>query len=485
MRIERQDGDRERRILIGMIVNDTVLGRVSSRWDGSLFAGKPANTLAGLCVDYYRSYSKAPRKNIVNIFSAWSEKNQDDESIKFMDRFLSGLSNEYEMNGELNPDQVSDAAGRLFNTVRLKRLVDHIQGYLDLGQVDNAELAVTKFSRVEMGVGSGVDLFIDLEAMRSTYARELREPLILYPGDLGNFFGDYLARDNFIIFWGTEKSGKSFFLLDMAYRAMCQRRKVAYFQAGDLSEHQIKDRFLVRAAKHPSRSTQEDRRWPCRVLWPTSIMAPNNEDEFAWVKRDSKEFAGPINSQENWDEKITKIIKRETNSDLSYFRLSCHPTKSISVLGIQSILESWELHGFHADVVIIDYADILCPVNKQEEKREQVKTTHEHLRQLSQRLHCLLVSASQVNAQSYMKRTLDRSNFSENHLKLAEGTGIIGINQVNEEKERGVCRLNWIVRREGEYSSRRCIHVAQCLALSYPTVRSVFAVSRSRGRNNE
>ena len=44
MRIEKKNSDSERRILIGMIVDPIVLGRISSKWQYRMFKSKWANS---------------------------------------------------------------------------------------------------------------------------------------------------------------------------------------------------------------------------------------------------------------------------------------------------------------------------------------------------------------------------------------------------------------------------------------------------------
>ncbi len=51
---------------------------------------------------------------------------------------------------------------------------------------------------------------------------------------------------------------------------------------------------------------------------------------------------------------------------------------------------------------------------------------------------------------------------------------MIGLNQTMEEKDKGIFRLNWIVRREAEFSEYRCLNVASCLALARPYVVGCF-----------
>jgi replicative DNA helicase len=167
-------------------------------------------------------------------------------------------------------------------------------------------------------------------------------------------------------------------------------------------------------------------------------------------------------------------MKGKVKSKKSYLKLSCHPNSSISVKGIEGILQTWERVDWIPDVVVIDYADILAPLDGKADTREQINQTWKALRGMSQKLHCLVVTATQADAASYKVDTLTRSNFSEDKRKHAHVTGMVGLNQTKEEKLNGVLRLNWLDLREAEYTEYRCVHVAGCLALASPAMKSVW-----------
>lgn len=476
-----RDERRELRVLFGMASDKTVLAGVSQHWDGKGLSTPWANRVASLCVEYYKQYEKAPGTTLIGLCRSWLEEHDPDiELLQGIERFAGEFSDHQERNGKpTNPQHELDVVIRHLNRVRLRRLADGIQAELDRGKQDRAEELVIKHAKLDAAGTGGVDLFNDLEALKATYAKENREPLIVYPGGLGELIGPRLRKDCFIGFMGAEKTGKSFWLLDIAWRAICSRRRVLYVQAGDLSDSQINDRFIIRARRRPSFSNNHDGKWPCTVQYPRSIELPpqpRKDTPFvpAPVVHEEKKFDQPLDREEGWAERVVQEVRKETKSEESYFHLVCKPTKTISVLGIESCLQSLEIQGWKPDVVVVDYADILAPADRKMDKLEQIKDTWEGLRKISQEWRCLLVTATQVNAESYRKRTLDRSNFSGNHLKYAEVSAMFAINTSGEEMAVGVSRLNCVAAREGFYNVRRQAHVAGCLALSKIAVCSVI-----------
>ena len=142
---------------------------------------------------------------------------------------------------------------------------------------------------------------------------------------------------------------------------------------------------------------------------------------------------------------------------------------------MQTELDKWKsLYDWVPDVIVIDYADIVAPPRGVKEPRDQVNEIWKALRAMSQRQHCLVVTATQTNAASYEAKTLGRQHYANDKRKYAHVTALAGINVTAEEKEAGVARYNWIVLREGQYSSRKCVHVAGCLAIGQPSLVSCF-----------
>jgi len=463
MRIEKRDSKDERRILISLIIDRVVLSRISPQWNKHLFQNRWSNLIAGWCVDYLTKYDKAPGKSIEALFDAWAETTNDKTTAKLVSTFLESLSDEYEIEEAPNSEHLIDLAGRHFNKVRLEALADNIQSDILTGNADKAEKRLAQYGRVELGVGTGIDVLNDKAAIRDAFETKT-DPLITLPGALGEFFGDSLERDGFIAFMGPDKRGKSFWLSELAYRAIVQRRRVAFFEVGDMSQNQIMRRIQSRIAKHPQlRGT---------VAYPVSIER-GREERTATVEHEEHSHEAPLSWRRGY-KASQKLQTRHIRMNGPVWRLSCHPNSTINVGGILAILGGWERDGWIPDMVAIDYADILAPDIGGTDFRHQTNDTWKRLRAMSQTLHCLVVTASQTDADGYKRGILTRSNFSEDKRKMAHVTGMVGINQTPEEKDNGIIRLNWVVRREGAFSELKCVHVAGCLGVANPAIRSCW-----------
>lgn len=465
MQIQKKTRDKERIILQAMLVDDIVLSKISSKWtEKGLFASRWANLIGGWCVKYYHKYSKAPAQQIQTIYEQWASKTKDEDTLRLVEKFLSSLDADLDyLKQSINSDFIVDLAGQYFNQIKLENLTNQIKSLLEEGEIDQANAKIQHYTKLELGNGEGINVFHDEEAVKQVF-KEKKETLIRYPGALGKFFKGQLERDAFIAFLAPEKRGKSWILLDMAYRAMLQNRKVAFFEAGDMSQNQVMRRLLVRVAKWPIRKSI--------VRIPVEISR-SPEDVMATVSFKQVKFDSPLDL-EKAEEACKKLITNKIKTDEPLFKLSCHPNSTLSVAKIRSILRDWEKEDWIPDIIIIDYADILDMNYPGLEGRDRINEVWKQLRGMSQTYHCLVVTATQANAASYRADTIDRTHFSEDKRKLAHVTGMIGINCTLEEKQEQLLRLNWIALREADYDSQACVHVASCLELGNPMVLSCF-----------
>lgn len=468
MIIQKKSGETERTILIAMITEKTVLSKITTKWERDMFSSKWSNLIGKWCVSYYKKYKKAPNKAIKGIFQSWAEDKQktDKDTVILIEKFLDSLSEEYEDGDGINVDYIVDMSSTYFNKIKLEKLIDTIQGDLDRSELDKATSRVTEFSQVELGIGAGIDLFKDKDAVFEAFDRKV-DVLIEYPGSLGVFFGDSLCRDGFIAFQGPEKFGKSFWLLDIAWNALMQGRKVAYFIIGDMSQHQVIKRIGTRAARHPFRMKGG---FPATLKYPKSIRRDVDE-KVTEIKYGEKEFKAPLSKQKVW-----RMLKKLGKGKREMFKVSAHPSLSLTVPALEDVIQNWEHNGWGIpDVVVIDYADNLASSDKGiAETRNQINLTWKQMRALSQNLHGLVVTATQSDIASYQVETQSRLNFSEDKRKFAEVTGFLAINRTQEEILKGITRLNWLALRDEEFSESQCVYVAGSAALANPAIVSTF-----------
>lgn len=454
-------------VVAGMVMQDAVCGHIAGLWGDNAtagpFASRWANLVGWWCVQHYRAHGEAPQRAIDPIANAWAESWTGDEAtVDLVNDYLDALE---------EPDELPsvaymlDAAGQHLNKVRLANMATAVQGALALGDVDKAEDAVAKYSRVELGVGAGIKVMTDPAYVQRVFA-EQSEGLVHYSGGLGKFWGNQLARDEFVALTGATGRGKTWWLIDIGMQAVRCSQRTAFFEVGDMSERQIGQRLMTRIARHPM--------WPGTVQVPTDIQPPDPDegpDAIAQVRYKEKTYTQPLDAGKAWAECQRRTKRR--GKDL--LRLSVHPNSDINVNGIERVMQGWARTGWTPAVVVVDYADVLAPLpGYPMGDRNAINATWAALRGLSQRWGCLVVTATQGDAGSYGAGTIRRGNFSDDRRKNDHVTAMVGINATEAEQQAGIFRLNYLKRREETYSESRCCYVASCLKLARAHVKSVF-----------
>lgn len=473
MKIIKQEGSDERTILIGMIVDSAICGRLCSKWTrGGLFRSKWSNLIASWCIKHYERYEKALGQKIENKFERWAQRSKDQATIDIVEGFLSDLSDEWkQLKRDSNSDYVLDLASKYFALVQTEQFREELDTAIENKNPDEAVKLISSFSCINIGQGEWINPFKDEAAIRSAFTNN-RKPLITYPGALGVFFGDRLERDGLICIEGPEKRGKTFWLMDMVFRGVLQRRRVAYFQAGDMSRDQIMRRLMVRVSGIPIKP--ETIKIPRKISFSNTVDDKGKPIKKASVRGRKKEFKKGL----TWRRALKAcddFQRKQIKSLEDYIRLSVYPMESLSVPVIKSLLTEWSREGWIVDIVVIDYADILdMDCYKGIEGRDKINKTWKQLRNLSQVFHCLVITGSQSDAKGGDVRTLGRSHFSEDKRKRAHVTGTIGLNQTEIEKKQDIMRLNWIVLREDKYLQSRCVWVAGCPELANLAIKSSF-----------
>lgn len=443
-----------KQILYGMITSDEFLGRVYEKLDTEILGSKYAVFVANWCIKYYKEYAEAPKKTIKNVYESESLKS-DEDTMELVYDLIDELGNEFLSDG-INIDYLVDIADREIRKSKLTGLSQNIDLLLENDRIEDAEAELFQYDSAGVAKTMGVDPLNDDDLLHSVF-ENVQEPVLKMAGALGEMLNPYLVRDSFISFLGPEKRGKSWMLLECVYRALLQGKNVAYFEAGDMSQHQVLRRFLVRLSGRPMHKRD------CGVIQiPKRITCAgdNNYD----IEYKDLEIDTPLKYNSSIIAK-EKFLKRIQGKNKTKLKLSNHPNSTLSVADMRNQLDFWErAENFVPDIIVLDYADILSMPGR-DEYRIRIGNTWKELRQLSQQKHVCLITATQANAASYKQKWLSMENFSESKEKLAHITCMIGLNQTAEEKEVEVMRLNFVALREGGYSQGKGVAFAQNLTI--------------------
>ena len=510
----------ERRITIGLITSTEFIQQTQNIWNTQLLESQMAKRLATWCMEYFEKYNKAPGKDIEGIYFQKLKDGLPEEIAEEIEEdILPSLSEQYE-DEKINLEYLLDQTRAYFKEKHLIRLSDEIKGYISEGELLEAEKIACDYKPLSNESGTDLDLsnLAALERVEKAF-KEASQPLIRYPRQLGEFWSSQLVRGALVALMAAEKRGKTFWLLDMAIRACSQRAKVVFFQAGDMTEGQQLKRLCTYLTKKSSLKKysgkmhqpvrdcvynqlntcdKEDRECDFGVFedkteeqvrtqitldelvdafkdYPDYIPChhckeyPHKRMGTAWIEY--VDTGKPLSVTEAKDSIEEFFIKNNRR-----FKLSSHANGTLSVKQIKAMLDIWEKQDdFVPDVIVIDYADLLVADGRMEFRHQQ-NEIWKGMRNLSQERHCLVLTATQADANSYEQNRLKLKNFSEDKRKYAHVTAMYGLNQDTKDREKkiGLMRINEIVIREGDFSNSSEVTVLQKLDRGRPFLSSYW-----------
>jgi len=461
MNRKKVDSKLEENIITTMITSKEYLSQVVPVLDLDLLKADHFKLIAKWCISYFNKYKKAPGKHIENRYHSWVSKGRaKEETVEAIHDILEKLSDNYDSNFQNNIPYLIDEAAEYLKMRKMELLRDNLDSALVDNDLDLAEKAVNSHSTVSLGMGVGVDTFLDEKAWENAYS-ELSNPLFsVGTEEVNSFFGNAFVRDGLIGILGPEKRGKTYWCYEFGNLALMNHRRVATFQVGDLSERQSLKRIGTYMSRKPMfKKDCGEIKIPIKIL---------KRDDRIKIKHKTIICETPVTKEDTKRARKAFMRRFGLSPNITYHMLSTHANSSINIAGIEAILNQWEMEkDFIPDVIIIDYPDILAaePNCEQYSARDKINETWKALRRLSQERHCLVIAPTQADAMSYDTYWLTAKNFSEDKRKLAHVTGLLGLNQTEQEKEIGIMRLNWIVLREADFSTRKGLYVGQCLKL--------------------
>ena len=509
----------ERKIVIGLITSTEYIQQIAHVWDVDLLESSVSKRVATWCMEYYEKYNKAPGKDIQSIYASKADSLPEDIAEGIEEDYLPGLNEEIQ-DDPINLNYLLDQTYEFFTTRNLENHSEEIQGLLLSGELTEAENLALDYKPLMAQSATDLDLKSEVALTRIDKAFDLTsDNIIHFSGAMGELLNQHLRRGGFVALMSSEKRGKTFRLMEMSIRACRQRRKVAFFQAGDMTEDEMMMRVCINLSgksnlkeycnsmyepikdciKNQLNTCDKEER-ECNLgvfeeltekelrseICLETILEAKKENKGYRTCRNCDEYKTAKGLGSTWVKQIRRTDPLTTEeakasfekffTNKRQFKLSSYSNGSLSVKGIKASLDMWEKQdGFVPDLITIDYADLLVAEEKTDYRHQQFEIW-KALRGLSQQRHALVLTATQADAKSYEKERLTMSNFSEDKRKYGQVTAMYGLNQDKNgrEKELGIMRINEIVIREGAGAINRDVVVLQNLRRGKPFLGSYW-----------
>lgn len=509
----------ERKIIIGLITSTEYLQKIEPLWNSSLMDSVAAKRMAVWCWKYYHTYQKAPGHDIEGIFFNKVKNGLDEDTANDIEQnILPGLSEEFE-NDPVNVKYLVDETIAYFNERQLSILQENIQVLLDKNKPDEARKLAEEYRPIVVEDRDDLELS-DRKALQQLEKafEENENYVVTFPRQLGDFWNHQMVRGGFIGILAPEKRGKTFMLMEFAIRACRQGSKVAFFQAGDMTEAQQLKRFSIYLTKknthkkycgkmyEPVRDCINSQLGICdkdfrqndygvfEGMDKKTLLDELTMEDLIEAFKDNPQYEPCHNCSQYWElaqgvpwlkmvdvgeeplgvheakRAWRKFFMRHKRS----LKLATYANGTLTVKEINRVLDVWKKEGFEPDLILIDYAELLD--DPTQEYRHKQNNIWKGVRRITQERDALVIMPTQADADSYGVNTLSLKNFSEDKRKYSHCTAFYGLNQdpKGREKKIGLLRINELMVREGSFDPNKPITILQNLRRGRPFLGSYF-----------
>jgi hypothetical protein len=509
----------ERQIIIGLIVSTDYIKQIKPLLELYYFEASVARTLAQWCFEYYEEYETAIGADIKLIYENKVRQDLISEELaeEIEEDILPDLNDQFIVKG-ISVNHLLSKTNKWISERRLGILSLQISELQEKGKTKEANELIVEYKALSNEVDDSLDMSSPkaLERVKEAFSQTYQN-VVHYPGAIGELLNGSLTRGSLVGIMAPEKRGKTFFLLDMAFRAVRQGKKVAFFQAGDMTEaQQLRRMGIYLNKKSDKKKFTGDFYLPVKdciynqldlcdkaerecdfgifddIYTEQNLTKEITFDELKEAYENEPDYKPCHNCKAYrqrkigtpWLEKINvknELTEQEAVKSIDKFfvqakrqlKLSTHANGTLSVDRIEQILNGWELSSaWVPDLILVDYADLL--VAPKMDFRQSQNVIWQGLRRLSQTTNACTVAPTQTDANSYIQTTLGLGNFSEDKRKFSHVTDMFGLNQDPEgrEKKIGILRVNALLAREDSFDITNSITILQRLEIGRPLLSS-------------
>ncbi len=500
-RRRRIDVEDEKKILISMIVSTSFLKEIIPILKPEYFKVPYSKRIFKWIKTYFDKYQEAPGRHIQDLYQTETDA-IDNEEAELLASFLEELSNQYDET--FNEAYILDKAIVYLKKQALDYTTTRVKSFLELGQVAEAEMELESFRKVAKATSGWVNPH-DPDFITKVF-KDDRDTLIKFPGALGELFG-FWDRGWLVAVQAGYNIGKTFFLQEVRLQGLLGRLRVAEINLEMSSERLARRHYkrIMAASEHggtylyPVFDCHYNQTGECTDrarINKVKLFDGDCEDLPKRFQDGPKDYlpCTACRGEDNkfrlswwWTQVERKAVdeisvkKKSQAIDGMYggnFRLKCYPRFSANLQDIQRDLDLLEYsEGFIPDIIIIDYADILRPESNRDSNEEgRLNETWMTLAKMAAERHCLVVTATQIKTDALKRQHAKMGDASGSaRAKYAHTDFVFGLTATNEEKMRGIRRINVIKNRDGDFNELEEVVILQQLQLGQGHIDSEFS----------
>jgi sulfur relay (sulfurtransferase) DsrC/TusE family protein len=502
--------DIETQAITGAITSTAFLKRIRRKLKPQHFKSVHSQEVLKWVYEFWDSYNKAPGQEVLRIFKDKKKKLGKDKA-KLVSIYLEKLSADYEKQSRYNVDYLYDKLIPFIRKRDIENLRDKLSEHLENDHTGKASDALVNFQLVHRETSKIFNPF-DEKYIEENF-EATRTGILELPDALGELIGP-LDRSWLVTFTAPEKRGKSWWLLEMAFQAISQKRNVL-FVSFEMSERDIRDRLWKRltAATSDGKRKVNVPVLDCLLNQSGECEDENREGSYSLTdnageisKRKIKVYQPCSYCRERnikkyessfWYEKVEVnkyskklVVDRSKNIESmlgSNLRVKCFSAYSSGSRDIRAMINELDVNeGFSVDVLIDDYLDIHAKEEGDYSERGNIDAAWKSAKGLAQDKSLLYLTVDQSSKITY-DRDIRLYDTSEDKRKNAHLDVKVAMNSMPEEEynykempeDVEILRFSVIAHRHKSFKPSRRVVVLQQKAIGQPLVDCAWYKNKS------
>jgi replicative DNA helicase len=384
--------------LVQLILDDRAFAdQISEVLDTNFLELKYLRIFVDKVFEYRKKYGTHPSRDTITTILRTDLDKENELLQKQVREFYARISaNEFSIEGE---EHIKDISLDFCKKQKLKEAMIKSVGLIQNSSYDEISKIINDALKLGTDNNHGYDFILDFEKRFQLMARN---PVTTGWDLIDNITKGGLGRGELGVVIAPTGAGKSMALVHLGAQALMQGLNVVHYTL------ELQDKVV--ALRYDS----------CI----TGIPLTNVREQKDLVWNGIKDVKG-------------KLIVKE------------YPTKSASTNTIKHHLEKLKRKDFKIDLVIVDYGDLIRPINAQKEKRIELESIYEELRALAQTFNCVLWTASQTNRSGLNAEVITMESISEAFNKCFVADFIFTVSRTIKDKNTNEGRIFVAKNRNG------------------------------------
>tara|TARA_R110000824_G_scaffold32672_7_gene105338 strand:+ start:877 stop:2265 length:1389 start_codon:yes stop_codon:yes gene_type:complete len=346
-------------------------------------------------VTYRAKYNKHPSVEAVATILKTELESEDEVVRKQVREYFHKIHNR-----ELNDiDYIKEQSLDFCRKQKLKEAMLKSVGLLQNCSFDEISQTINEALKLGSETNFGYDYLADFE---KRFVPKHRCPVTTGWDDMDKICGGGLGKSELGVVIAPTGAGKSMVLVHLGTQAMKEGKTVIHYTL-ELQDTVIANRYDS-----------------CLTGYPLTDIISFKEEVYEEVKS----LDGSL------------IIKE-------------YPTKSASTNTIRAHLSRLIKRGIKPGMIIVDYGDLLRPVQVRKEKRTELESIYEELRALSTEFQCPIWTASQTNRSGLSAEVITMEQISEAFNKCFVADFIFSVSRTIEDKQKNLGKIFIAKNRNG------------------------------------